>query len=133
MNEDYVCNDGIKCYDKWDKCDGTNECEDGTDELGCPVKCKLFTSGHSAPRTRNIGNKFNNWPQSYCMKLVEGSFEVDFNSSHDGEKNILKTIIFRVRSPNITFGQICRNLAFCQILSNFALLFYTLLIINIQE
>ena len=35
----------------------------------------------------------HNFAQNYCMKLVEGSFKVDLNSSHDGEKN-LKTIIY---------------------------------------
>ena len=72
------------------------------------------------------GRFVHNFAQNYCMKMVEGSLEVDFNSSHDGEKKIPKTIIFRVGGPNITFRQICRNLIFCQILANFALLFYNL-------
>ena len=47
----------------------------------------------------------HNFARNYCMKMVEGSFEVDFHSSHDEEKKIPKTIIFRVRGPKITFGK----------------------------
>ena len=79
------------------------------------------------------GRFVHNFAQNVCMKMVEGSFKVDFNSSHIGEKKIPKTIIFRVGGPNITFWQICRNLVFCQILANVAMLFYNLQIINIQE
>ena len=35
-------------------------------------------------------NKFNNWSQSYCIKLVECSLEAEFDSTHDGEKDIKK-------------------------------------------
>ena len=38
----------------------------------------------------------HNFAPNYCMKLVEGSFKVDFNSLHDREKKIPKTIIFKV-------------------------------------
>ena len=68
---------------------------------------------------RRFVHKFS---QNYYMKMVEGLFKKDFYSSHDGEKKIPKTIIFRVGGPNITFGQICINLVFCQILGNVALL-----------
>lgn len=37
MNQDFICNNDIRCYNDYDKCDGVDECEDGTDEAGCPV------------------------------------------------------------------------------------------------
>ena len=72
------------------------------------------------------GRFVHNFTHNYCMKPVEGSYKVDLYSSRDGGRKVPKTIIFRVRGPNIKFGKISRNLLFCQILANFALLFYIL-------
>ena len=37
-------------------------------------------------RLRMPGRFVHNFARNYCMNLVEGSFQVDFNSSHNGEK-----------------------------------------------
>ena len=35
MNEKFVCNNDIQCYDNYDKCDRIDHCEDRTDEIAC--------------------------------------------------------------------------------------------------
>ena len=67
------------------------------------------------------GHFVHNFAQIYCMKMVEGPSKMNFYFLHDGEKKNSKNYNF-----HITFGKICRNLVFCQILTNFALLFYNL-------
>ena len=41
------------------------------------------------------GHFVHNFAQNYSMKLVEGLVKADFDSSHDGEKKILKKNNFR--------------------------------------
>ena len=43
--------------------------------------------------------KFNNWPQNYCRKLVEGSLEAEFDSAHNGKK-YLENYNFQGLGPN---------------------------------
>ena len=45
------------------------------------------------------GRFVHNFAQNYCMKMVEGTFEVDFNSSHDGEKKNSENYNFQGRGP----------------------------------
>ena len=34
------CADGLQCYSSRDRCDGLNNCRDGSDELSC-CKCQI--------------------------------------------------------------------------------------------